>query len=178
MPKTVRYVGKSIDLAKLADSVEAFSRTNGFETRTYNDRNIPPSWFEIQSLKTGVGRTIVGARRCLDTVVKGRSDDFDVTIGTADWGKNIAASLITGTLTLGIGFIWAGASALTYKVFEEKLWRYINHQIDSLSGAPQSNKESEESLSGTVSTLMFCRECGSKIPRDSKYCEKCGANLQ
>ena len=112
MPKTVRYVGKSIDLAKLADSVEAFSRTNGFETRTYNDRNIPPSWFEIQSLKTGVGRTIVGARRCLDTVVKGRSDDFDVTIGTADWGKNIAASLITGTLTLGIGFIWAGASGV------------------------------------------------------------------
>jgi hypothetical protein len=26
-------------------------------------------------------------------------------------------------------------------------------------------------------SLMFCRECGRKIPRDSKFCKECGARL-
>jgi len=170
LPKTVRYVNRNIDLQRLAKSVEDFSKSNGFETRTYVDPNNPPTWFEVQSLKTGVGRTIVGARRCMDIVIKGRSNDFDVTIGSADWGKNIAASLITGTLTLGIGFLWAGASAITYKVFEEKLWGYINDQIQLIS-----NIYPTASLND--SNMMFCRECGAKIPRSSRFCEKCGCKL-
>lgn len=170
MPKTVRYAGKNIDLAKLADSVETFSRTNGFETLTYHDENNPPSWFEIQSLKTGVGRTIVGARRCLDIVIKGRSDDFDLSIGTADWGKNIAASLITGTLTLGLGFVWAGASAVTYKVFEENLWHYINSQIDFLT-----SREHPTLAGGGPG--RFCWNCGTQIPLNSEFCTNCGTKV-
>jgi hypothetical protein len=98
----------------------------------------------------------------MDIVIKGRSNDFDVTIGSADWGKNIAASLITGTLTLGIGFLWAGASAVTYKVFEEKLWGYINDQIQLIS-----NTYPTASLND--SSMMFCRS--------SRFCEKCGSRL-
>lgn len=173
MPNTVRYSNRHIDLKSLANSVEDFSRSNGFETRTYYDQRNPPTWFQIQSLKTGVGRTVVGARRCLDTIIRGDPDDFDVTIGTSDWGKNIAASLITGTLTFGIGFLWAGASAVTYKVFEDKLWAYINDQVQRLStiGAPAP------SLNGRLQSTMFCRECGAKIPRISKFCERCGSKV-
>lgn len=168
LPNTVRYSNRHVNLQSLAESVEDFSRSNGFETRTYYDQRNPPNWFQIQSMKTGVGRTVVGARRCLDTVIRGSPDDFEVTIGTSDWGKNIAASLITGTLTLGIGFLWAGASAVTYKIFEDKLWSYINDQVQRLA-----NVEAPASSSST----MFCRECGAKIPRTSKFCESCGSKV-
>ena len=171
MPNTIRYSNKHVDLQSLAKAVEDFSRSNGFETRTYYDQRNPPCWFQIQSLKTGVGRTVVGARRCLDIIIKGGPDDFEVTIGSSDWGKNIAASVITGTLTLGLGFVWAGASAVTYKIFEDKLWSYINDQIQRLA-----NVTGGASLPGTLSTI-FCRECGAKIPRGSRFCKKCGAKL-
>ena len=138
MPRTERFLGRNIDLHRLAVSIEAFNRTNGFESRTYSDQTYPPSWFQIQALKTGVGRTIVGARRCLDIIIRGRPPDFEISIGTSDWGKNIAASLITGTLTLGIGFLWAGASAITYKVFEDNLWNYIRSMIEALQNSTRS----------------------------------------
>jgi hypothetical protein len=172
LPNTVRYSNRHVDLQSLAKAVEDFSRSNGFETRTYYDQRTPPTWFQIQSLKTGTGRTVVGARRCLDIIIRGTADDFEVAIGTSDWGKNIAASLITGTLTLGIGFLWAGASAVTYKVFEEKLWRYVNDQITQLS-----NITGPAPLSKEATPTMFCRECGAKIPRDSKFCERCGSKV-
>jgi len=160
MPKTVKYTDKNLDLSQLAKSVEAFSLTNGFETRIDNDSNTPPTWFEVQSMKTGVGRTVVGARRCLTIVIKGKPNDFDVTVGSADWGKNIAASLITGTLTLGLGFLWAGASAATYKIFEEKLWKHIEFQVNQLSAAKGSSGK------------KFCSYCGAET-NGEVYCPRC-----
>jgi hypothetical protein len=133
LPKTVSYAGRNVDLQKLANAIEDFSRTNGFEIRAYKDESSPPTWFQIQSMKTGKGRTAVGARRCLDVVIRGQPDNFDVAIGSGDWGKNITASLIIGTLTLGAGLLWAGASAVTYRLFEDKLWEYINSQVGSLT---------------------------------------------
>ena len=63
-----------------------------------------------------------------------------------------------------------GRSAITYKVFEEKLWGYINDQIQLIS-----NTYPTASLND--SNMMFCRECGAKIPRSSRFCEKCGNKL-
>lgn len=124
-------MGRNIDLQRLALSIENYSRVNDFETRLFIDQTYPPSWFQVQSIKKGVGRTIIGARRCLDIIGRGRPDDLELSVGTGDWGKNIAASLITGTLTLGLGFVWAGASAIAYKVFEDKMWKFIRSQIGS-----------------------------------------------
>lgn len=133
LSKTVSYTERGVDLQKLANAIEDFSEANGFETRTYEDESSPSTWFQIQSMKTGKGRTAVGARRCLDVVIRGQPDNFDVAIGSGDWGKNIMASLIVGTLTLGAGLLWAGASAVAYRLFEDKLWEYINVQVGSLT---------------------------------------------
>ena len=115
---------------------------------------------------------MVGARRCFDAIIRGDPNDFEVTIGTSRLGKNIAASIITDTLTLGIGFLWAGASAVTYKIFEDKLWGYINDQVQRLS-----NIGPALSLTCSSQSTMFCRGCRAKIPRGSKFCERCGSNV-
>jgi hypothetical protein len=41
------------------------------------------------------------------------------------------------------------------------------------TGAPAAT----EGLSGMEKPTKFCRRCGAKIPRDSTYCEECGARL-
>ncbi len=133
LPKTVSYTGRNVDLQRLANAIEDFSKTNGFETRAYKDESSPSTWFQIQLMKTGKGRTVIGARRCLDVVIRGQPNNFDAVIGSGEWGKNILASLIVGTLTLGAGLLWAGASAVTYRLFEDRLWEYINIQIGSLT---------------------------------------------
>lgn len=133
LPKTVSYTERSVDLQRLADAIEDFSKTNGFEIETYKDEGSPPTWFQLQLVKTGKGRTVIGARRCLDVVIRGQPGNFDVAIGSGEWGKNITASIIVGTLTLGAGLLWAGASAVTYRLFEDKLWGHVNTQVGSLT---------------------------------------------
>jgi len=34
-----------------------------------------------------------------------------------------------------------------------------------------------EDQSDTIKPTKFCRRCGAKIPRDSKYCEECGGGM-
>lgn len=109
----------------------------------------------------------------MDVIIKGVPDDFEVTIGSSDWGKNLAASVITGTLTFGLGWVWAGASALTYKVFEDKLWGYINSQIQLLS----TSLALTPFLNARSPATMFCRQCGAEIPVGSVFCERCGTKL-
>jgi hypothetical protein len=133
LPKTVSYTGRNVELQRLAKAIEDFSETNGFETGVYKDESSPSTWFQIQLTKTGKGRTVIGARRCLDVVIRGQPGNFDVAIGSGEWGKNIMASLIVGTLTLGAGLLWAGGSAATYRLFEDKLWGYVNIQVGSLT---------------------------------------------
>jgi ribosomal protein L40E/DNA-directed RNA polymerase subunit RPC12/RpoP len=38
-------------------------------------------------------------------------------------------------------------------------------------------EEKVQVMSSTEPPMMFCRECGAKIPRDSKFCKECGAKL-
>ncbi len=172
LPKSERFEGKNVDLQRLADLIKNFGEANSFETRMVSDQTLPPSWFQIQALKTGKGRTIVGARRCLDVVIRGKPRDFEIVIGTGEWGKNIAASIITGTLTLGAGFIWAGVSAASYKRFEGKLWEYIKNQVNSLSNSAITQKIEQPS-----ETLNFCTNCGAKIVPGNKFCGNCGQKL-
>jgi len=36
---------------------------------------------------------------------------------------------------------------------------------------------SREPVEETSTSMMYCRECGARIPRDSKFCKECGAKL-
>lgn len=183
MPRQERWQNKNVDLKKLASNIENYCVNNDFrETKITEDSSLPPTWFEVQAMKTDTLRTIVGARRCLDIVIKGHPNDFEVTLALGDWGKNLAASVITGTLTLGIGFIAAGASAVTYKMFEDKLWGYISEQVTSLTNSAVSPQ-----VVPSLTPLpppppppvaeVYCPSCGKPatyIPQYQRYyCYNC-----
>ena len=158
---TERWLKQYVKLLRLAEAVEQYCRTNGFETKMDKGEG----WYHIQALKAGVARSIVGARRCLDITIRGSAEDFAVTVGTGEWGKNIFASAVTGALTLGAGLLSAGASAVAYKYFEDRLWNFIKSQVSTLK-----NTDSQP--------VLLCPKCRKHISLDFKLCPYCGFNLK
>jgi hypothetical protein len=139
LPKAERYVREFVDFNRLSQAITGFCMQNQMETQIFPDQSVPPAWFQIQATKESGGRKLTGSRRCMDIVVRGRPDDFEVQIAAGDWGKNLAPGLIVGVLTLGIGLIWTGTSAATYKSFEKKLWEFIRSQIYALRNTAPPN---------------------------------------
>jgi len=70
-------------------------------------------------------------------------------------------------VTLVAGFVLAGSYVLSRQ---------------GLTGGPREVVEAEaepmtESKPNVEPSMMFCRKCGSKILRDSRFCKECGAEL-
>jgi len=161
MSEAKRWLNQNVKLLRLAEAIEQYCKTNDFETQMSKGVD----WYNIQASKAGIARSIVGARRCLNVIVRGRAEDFEVAVGTGEWGKNIFASAVTGALTFGVGFLTAGASAVAYKYFEDQLWDFIKSQISALK-----NSDSQPAL--------LCPKCSKHVSLDFKLCPYCGFNLK
>ncbi|WP_309493161.1 hypothetical protein [Candidatus Hecatella orcuttiae] len=159
MVRKERWTALNVDLGRLATSIVDYCNTHDFEAKLTRKAG----FYHVQAIKADAVRTLLGARRCLDIVVKGNPNDFEVTVGTGDWGKNIAASAIVGAITLGAGLIAAGASAAAYKYFEEKLWTYIRKQVSSLVNSASQPR---------------CLSCGKPLLKGYNLCPFCGAILK
>lgn len=174
------FHGLNVDLIRLAKVVERYLDKEGFETNI----DITPEWQRVQAKKKGILRTAVGAQRCIEVNIRGTPNAFEVEMTTGEWGKNLAASAVMGTLTFGLGWVGAGISAVAYRNLEEKIFDYIQWQVDELRGsageakpvtAPQPNVVA---ISNFASALPTCPACGKRIRSDFKVCPFCGFNLQ
>lgn len=43
---------------------------------------------------------------------------------------------------------------------------------------PEDNKETFTDIEGKTKSTKFCRNCGNKIPIESRFCDKCGENVE
>lgn len=134
MAKTERFTGLNVDLERLATRVQLYLQDNGFEVAYSKDPTEPASWFFIQARKVSALRTVAGARRSTDITIKGRPDDFEVTIGTGEWGKNMLASAPLFIVPI-VGITATVVKLYTGKSFESNLWKYIKDQIRFLSNS-------------------------------------------
>jgi len=133
MGKEGIFNNKNVDLKKLAKLIEKFFHSEKFsEVGMFEDPN--GSWYQIQARKTGVLRTISSTRKALHVIIKGSPDSFVISVGTGEWGKNIAmGAMFTGAFGLiGLGFSHA---------FTNKLWNFIKDSVDSLENSFQKPKE-------------------------------------
>ena len=55
--------------------------------------------------KTGVMRTVVSSRKAIHVIIRGNPNNFLVSAGTGEWGKNF---VVAGLFTGGIGLIGMG----------------------------------------------------------------------
>lgn len=155
MAKTERYTNLGVDLERLATRIETYLQENKFEIAFSKDQSEPASWFFIQARKAGALRTAAGARRSTDITIRGQPDDFQVTIGTGEWGKNIITSAPLFIVPI-VGISATLAKLYVAKRFEDGLWKYIRDQARFLEGSSSTARATEESPVGTDSRSYDC----------------------
>ena len=142
MAKIQHFKDKHVELERLTNRIETFLLENRFEVALYKDNN--KRRFFIQARKTGTLRTVAGARRSTDITIEGSSDNFDVTIGTGEWGKNLLTSAPL-FLVPAIGISATIVKLYTNKKFEDNLWKFVKDQINFLGQSktiiPQTNSK-------------------------------------
>jgi RNA polymerase subunit RPABC4/transcription elongation factor Spt4 len=172
------FRGLSVDLNKLADTIEHYMDREGFETNL--DRT--PEWYRIQAMKKGLVRTAVGAQRCIEVNIRGDPNAFEVEMATGEWGKNLVAGAVLGAVTLGLGWVGAGISAVTYRKLEEKIFDYIHWQIDELkgtaAGVPVSMPQPNVVSPASSPLAPQCPRCKGQVKPEFNTCPFCGFNLR
>jgi len=201
LPRENEWVNKNVNLNLLAQRIENFFREDGF-TDVMKEEDQNGQWWEIQARKTGIVRTVVGSRKAIHILIRGKPDKFKVVMDVGDWGKNIAAGAVLGMLTAGIALIGVGLTA----EFQHKLWNRIQLAVDSLASTyvlPEKEvskirepahkqepspleMESEKKTSkvelpspyseehSNITEQKLCSQCNSKIPKLARYCSTCG----
>lgn len=131
MAKTERFTGVNVDLERLATRIETYLQENKFEVAYSKDPKEPSTWFFIQARKAGALRTAAGARRSTDIAVKGEPNNFEVSIGTGEWGKNLMMSAPLFIVPM-VGIVATVAKVYAGKKFEGNLRKYIRDQVQFL----------------------------------------------
>lgn len=156
MAKTEKFTQLDVELERLATRVEAYLQENKFEVAFSKDPSEPASWFFIQARKAGALRTAAGARRSTDITIRGHPDNFEVTIGTGEWGKNIITSAPLFIVPI-VGIAATLAKLYVAKKFEDSLWKYVRDQARFLESSTSSAKrETAEAPMGVDSRSYEC----------------------
>jgi len=140
MTKTERFSGQHVDLERLATRIETYLQENDFEVAFSKDPTGPPSWFLIQARKASALRTLAGARRSTDIAIKGKPDNFEVSIGTGEWGKNLLTSAPLFIVPV-VGIAATVTKLYAGKKFEGNLWKYIKDQVRFLRDSSMATTE-------------------------------------
>jgi len=102
---------------------------------------------------------------------------------TERMGKDLSKTAALGALSSLFGPSTASLNlALIQKTKYETTVASIDAQkaqlTEILASRSQAKPEQTSVTNDEIApATMFCRECGKKIPRESKYCEECGAKL-
>jgi hypothetical protein len=140
MAKTYRFHGYGTDIKRLATRIETYLSENNFEVAFSNDQTEPDSTFFIQARKLGALRTAAGTRRSTDIRIQGTPENFEVTVGTGQWGNNLIVSAPLFVIPV-LGIVATVARLYTAKKFESNLWKYIKEQANFLRDSVESSKK-------------------------------------
>ncbi len=82
-------------------------------------------------------------------------------------GASIAVKVRFLSKDLELGAIPRDQVPAAFKIIRDQIQRFQTPSAAPLAAAPV----------GPTPGMMFCRECGKQIPRESKFCAACGAKL-
>jgi hypothetical protein len=145
MTKTRRFDDYNVDIERLATRIETYLTENNFEVAFSKDQTRPASWCFIQARKLGALRTAAGARRSTDISIRGAPNNFEVTVGTGEWGKNLIMSVPLFVVPV-IGIAATLTKIYAAKKFEDSLWKYIKEQSNFLRDSALVGKKQTKSL--------------------------------
>jgi len=138
MGKNEIFVGKNVNLERLATRIETYLQENKFEVGLSKDQK--SSIFLIQARKSGILRTASGARRSTDIKITGKPDNFELNISTGEWGKNLVTSAPLFVIPM-VGIVATITKLYTAKKFENNLWDFVKDQVVFLKDTDLSQAE-------------------------------------
>jgi len=166
--KGAKWVGKNVNLLKLTRKIEDWFREDGYpEVR--NDVSRDKMTYTVQARKGGVLRTISSSRKVLTITIHGEPNNFQISVGTGEWGKGIAVAVV---LTGIIGVAGLGLNAM----YREKVWKNIKQIVNTLENST-FNSSIDDSKNNSGETSRFCTECGNTLLSNAKFCGSCGAKI-
>ena len=177
--KGAHWKNKNVDLKKLAGKLVDFFYADGF-SEVRQEESADKIQYVVQAKKAGVARTLTSTRKVITIVIKGNPNEFQVEVGTGEWGKGVAMAVV---LTGLIGVVGLGFNA----AFREKVWTEIRLAIKSLEDTSSTKSTSKRGVLKTTKasknsakkneTSVFCDNCGSPMKHTAKFCRKCGSKV-
>jgi hypothetical protein len=126
-------------------------------------------YWSIKAHKGGTMHAITGSIRDVEILITGSSNNYDLTLRTGAWGRDIAIpALLASAVSFGAGAIVAGAEVYRAHKFEKNFWEWLNQKIQSLNAT--MSKSSPVSPSERV-----CNKCNLPLQSEAKFCMHCGS---
>lgn len=138
MPKTQSFQGCGVDVERLASEIQAYLIQHSFEV-AFSKSSEERAYF-IQARKRGTLRTATGTRRSTDIKISGIPDDFEIRVGTGEWGNNLLVSAPLFVVPI-VGIMATGARLYSAKKFESNLWKHIKSRTKSLQDTATYGKK-------------------------------------
>jgi hypothetical protein len=106
------------------------------------------------------------------------------TLRTERMGKDLSRTAALGAVSSLLGS--SSTASLNLALIQKTKYETTVASIDAqkaelteiLASRSQAKPEQTSVTNDEIApATMFCRECGKKIPKESKYCKECGAKL-
>ena len=170
--KGAKWTGKNVDLEKLTHKIADWFYEDGFP-KVRKEVSSDKMTYTIQAQKGGVLRTLSSSRKVLTVIIRGEPNNFQISVGTGEWGKGIAVAVVlTGVV---------GAAGLGLNIaYREKVWKTIKqivHDLENSVTDSSINSSVENSKNNSGGTSQFCIECGKTLLPNAKFCGKCGTKI-
>ncbi|MCL4341959.1 MAG: hypothetical protein M1431_07695 [Candidatus Thermoplasmatota archaeon] len=120
------YIGKNVNISKLAEAIEDFFREENFKTQIIH---LPKGAF-IQARKGGIFRSILARDGAFTITVEGTPLSFKVRMGVSKWNDSPDESSVEPIFSKPmLAYEDIPESLWSYEI-EHHLWHYVETQVE------------------------------------------------
>ncbi len=162
----------AVKAIELYNEVKNHLETNGF--KIIHDEN-QEGFFDVKAHKGGAVRHIVGAVRDVEVMLVGRPGNYELTLRTGAWGRDIAIPAIEASLILDplVGAATIPVEVLLARHFESNFWNWLRETVSRIGSDNSTVTDPFQPVS--TGRANYCLNCGTKLPEEAKFCQRCGA---
>lgn len=130
----------NVDVNKLVNATKQHFQELGLQI-IHEDKY--ENYWSVKAHKGGKIATITGSIRDVEILVTGTDNNYELTLRTGAWGRDIAIpALLASTISLGGAAAVAAAEVYRAHKFEKNFWEWLNKQVSQLGskatiGQPQ-----------------------------------------
>ncbi len=138
------------------------------------------NYWSVKAHKGGKLATLTGSIRDVEVMITGSNNNYDLTLRTGAWGRDIAIpAILASTVSFGAGAAVAGVEIYRAHKFEKNFWEWLNQMVGQLGRGKATISEpalvETKSQQEDATDVKFCVECGVQLPKKVKFCSNCGA---